>query len=571
MTKNLNVTSYTHEDLKQELIEFLQSTGEFDDFDFEGSGINTIIDLMVRNSHMTAFAANKIANESFLKTAKIRKNVVAHAQKLSYDITSRTAARAIVKVIVTPPSGSTNLAKSIELVPGTVFVGTGDGESYLFTVIDSYTLSLTPDSKYEGENIEIYQGQLWTQDTIHSPGSKILIENENVDLTTLSVVSTEGGELFNYSRADNVSDLDADKNLYFYGENQQGLFEIEFGRDLLGHEPIDQSVVSLSYVNTEPKHANGVSNFIVGGLIGGYGNITVETNVGAWGGSDKESSNQIQFKADKNYMAQNRAVGADDYTSLILKRYPFIKKIKVWGGEDNDPPQYGSVFISLILENGSLITRALESDVKTFLKTLNVGSITPNFVNADQISLKQVISFKRDKIQTSKTFNQLSQTISSIIYGYSATELESFDNYYNNAKLSTLIMNVPGVETVITETKMGKTLQILNYENPIYEYIFANEVSPGSVLVSDIRTDLNASSEKIYDENGVLYHAKNVNAVEIITEIGTVDYEVGRVEFIANFITGTEFEITVSSAVKNIRVTNNKYLKITDVQYVEIS
>lgn len=563
--EQINTTNFDTGELKQDLIDYLKSTGKFDDFDFEGSTLNTIIDLLVRNDLYNAFLANMLANESFIASAQLRGNVVAHAQKLSYTPKSKTVSRAIVDLKVIP-SDKTNLDMTIDVPINTIFISTVGEQSFQFTTIDTFLMSLDENNDYVVNDVTLYQGQYLTNSFVHIAGEPIVIPNKNIDTTTLKVIVNEGGDLFEYELASSISDLGKDSQVYFLSENYEGLYQIEFGRDLISKEPSTNAVVTLSYINGEAEHGNGAKTFIAGTTIGGYGNIKITATQPAYGGSDREDTESVRFLSTKNYQAQDRALTASDYSVLIKKEFPFVESIKVWGGEDNEPPQYGKVFVSIISEDN--LTRSVKNNIVSYLKTYNVGSITPEIIDSDPIRLDLTVLFAVDTKRATKTFNQLSQDISDVVSDFSSTHLESFNGYYNDSKLNDKIMAIRGIESCDITKRAVKTLRRLTFNNPAYDYRFDNELVPGTMLVENIEFDSSATNQYLADDgngNIVAYKTTDSEQSEII---GTIDYATGALSFTLNIISDEPtFDLSVEPKHENFYIYNSKYLFIGNTKF----
>lgn len=561
--QDVDVTSFDHEDLKQSLIDFLKASGKFDEFDFEGSAINTLIDMLVRNTHYDSFLANMLANESFIDGAQIRGNVVSHAQKLSYTPRSATASRAIIDVKVIP-ADKTNLDTTIEIPTNTVFLATVNGESFQFITNDSYIMTLDSNNDYVVSDVEIFQGQRIENSFVHIANDTIEIPNSRIDTSTLAVSSLESGEQYVFELAESISELTLDRNFYFLSENYRQNYEVEFGKNIISREPENNSAITVSYINTETEHANGASSFIPASTINGYANIEVDVTQNSYGGSDREEIEDIRFLAPKTYQAQDRAVVESDYSILVKKRFPFIQSLKTWGGEDNDPPRYGVVFMSIISDQGQVLTRSIKREILSYLEDYNIGSITNEIVDSEGIGLDLTVHFAFDSRLTNRTFNQLKSEIDTIVDTYNDNNLERFDNYYNDSKLSDLIMDIRGIETVNIEKTAKVQFDVLRFDGPSYSYNMKNPLTPGTFIIDNFSADANATSQVITDDtDGNIVYTKTVSGVTTDTDIGTIDYDSGEFEFSINMIQDDlRFFARVEPLNENFYVYNNKYLYI---------
>lgn len=566
--KELNATSFDHEVLKQNLIDFLKSTNKFDDFNFEGSAINTIVDVLVRNGHYDAFLANMLSNESFLQSAQIRHNVVSHAEKLSYTAKSSTASRLICTIDVIPQSTS-NVPTSIVLEPGTPFIGSVGGQTYTFTNTESYTLTYNSSlGRFRKSDIELYQGSLISNNLTHFENLSVTIPNSNCDTSTLKI--TELSQVTGnrpFQRATTITDLTADNAVYFLSENSFGLYEVSFGRDLLGSEPADGSTIRATYIATEEDHANGVTSLVPGSLVGGYGNIQIDVTTKSYGGSDKEDIERIRFIAPKYYQAQGRALTDTDYIPLLKAQYPFVRQAISWGGETNNPPVYGTVFISILSDQGGLITNAVKQQMETYLSDFNVGSVTPTITDPEQFGIDLSIAFSYDQRQTNQSFNDLSTKVKQVIDAYNS-ELFDFDQYYNEAELNSRLMDIQGVTSLDIDKKQFKIFNVLRFENPVYTIRFNNELKPGSVMMTDFAIS-NGHDHKLYDDKkgNLIVEYINISEQKVTKNVGTVNYDNGDIEFIINMIQ-PENQVTLYVETKedNFYATQNKVVYINSIE-----
>ena len=560
----LNVTSFDHEQLKNSLIEYMKTKEEFSDFDYEGSAINTIIDLLVRDSHYTAYLANMLANESFLSTAQIRGNVVSHAQKLSYTPRSRTAARAVVDLTITPSGNVDN--PIIYSNPGVTFIGSIGLESgYTFTTTDrvAYTFN---NGVFVASNVEIYQGQLIRNVFTYS-GEKITIPNRNTDTSTLRV-TVKNGTIINYAPATSITELGPDEAIYFLRESQSGLFEIEFGKNILGVEPNIGSEIEVSYINTESNHANGSISLVPAFSVEGYSNISLIVKEGSYGGKEREDTESVRFNAPRMYQNQDRALSPYDYSRIVKDNFTFIDSVISWGGEDNEPPRYGSVYVSILPQAGLTITRSLRTRIENTIKQKGVGSVTPIVVipNIFDINLNVKYSFNPNLTTNSRKTVEAELIQKARDYGVS---IRDFGTYYNQSQLIADMKDSRYVESVIVDETMSIDVTTTPFTELYYYVNFMNSVVDGSFSITNF--SLGQSNESIYDADGsVIYQWEESSNVRTMT-IGTIDYDTGMVEIKAEFVQVNEdvvFACKVDN--ENIYSTQNNVLQIGSVDVEEL-
>ena len=569
MANQLNVTSLDTEDLKQSLISFVQEKPEFSDIDYEGSAINTIVDLLVYNTSFTSYQANMVANESFLDTAQIRRNVVSHAQKLSYVPKSTTASRLICDIEVIPVQ-KTNIPTSIVMDAGTQFIASSDNVSFTFINNAAYVLSYSNVSQsYKAFNVDLYQGQRITERYTYASES-INLSNTNADTATMliNVNSTP------YTKATSIDEFSNIALVYFLGENQYTQPVIEFGKNILGLEPSDGDIVTITYIATEQDNANGLTNLVPASTISGYSNIVTTVTTAAYGGSEREDIDSIRFQAPKIYQAQDRALTDTDYIPILKTRFPFIKSAIAWGGETNIPPAYGTVFISILGDSGQ-ITTSVKQQMVSFLSTKNVGSVTPTIVEPDIFHANLNIIFSYDNRRTNLSFSSLVAAIKNVVTEYNE-EISDFGLFLNPSELISRIKMISGITSVDINKLVYKDVNVLNFENPLYSVNFKNEIHVGSLAIDGFSVANNSTETKVYDDKlgNVFLSYVDSSSITRVSNIGTIDYKTGEVEFALNIIDGTEsLRVFVRPLQDNFYVNQNQIISIdqTDIELIQIT
>jgi len=569
MANQLNVTSLDTEDLKQSLISFVQEKPEFSDIDYEGSAINTIVDLLVYNTSFTSYQANMVANESFLDTAQIRRNVVSHAQKLSYVPKSTTASRLICDIEVIPVQ-KTNIPTSIVMDAGTQFIASSDNVSFTFINNAAYVLSYSNVSQsYKAFNVDLYQGQRITERYTYASES-INLSNTNADTATMliNVNSTP------YTKATSIDEFSNTALVYFLGENQYTQPVIEFGKNILGLEPSDGDIVTITYIATEQDNANGLTNLVPASTISGYSNIVTTVTTAAYGGSEREDIDSIRFQAPKIYQAQDRALTDTDYIPILKTRFSFIKSAIAWGGETNIPPAYGTVFISILSDSGQ-ITTSVKQQMVSFLSTKNVGSVTPIIVDPDIFHANLNIIFSYDNRRTNLSFSSLVAAIKNVVTEYNE-EISDFGLFLNPSELISRIKMISGITSVDINKIVYKDVNVLNFENPLYSVNFKNEIHVGSLAIDGFSVANNSTETKVYDDKlgNVFLSYVDSSSITRVSNIGTIDYKTGEVEFALNIIDGTEsLRVFVRPLQDNFYVNQSQIISIdqTDIELIQIT
>lgn len=533
----LNVTSFDHQALKDALIVYLKSTGKFDDFNFDGSAINTIIDLLSNNSEMTAFMANMIANESFIQSAQIRSNVVSHAEKLSYHARTATCARIICDITVSPVQ-AINLLPTITLPVGGKFYSTVGNITYSFTNIDDILFQFdAPSNTYVARGVTLYQGAFVTNSYVYTSGSKIVIPNIGLDSSTIRVTVSTASGVQSYNYVSTVSDLLNSTNAFFLTENTLKQQEISFGGNVISNEPDNNSTVTVQYVVTESNLANGLSKLTCGSSIGGFSNIAVTVSTPAFGGAQEEDIESIRMTAPRYYASQDRAVNTSDFVSLLKSKFSYIKSVISWGGEDNVPVSWGNVFLCVLTTFGDSTPESLKLEMIDFLKDKMIGSVTPVITDPDRVYLQLQIAFKYDSSKTLNSSDVVSSNLINAAYQYSTSQLEDFNEFYNDAVLNGILIAIPGVSTEVISKTAYKNIQPVSTINPTYDTSFNNPVSPGSLLMTGFVTDIDSTVEVLKDDSkGNLTIWTTIGGQTTNRNVGTVDYSTGTCSFSMNMI-----------------------------------
>ena len=408
-SNQVNITDLDFDSISANLKEYLKGQTTLKDYDFEGSNISLLIDLLAYSSHVSAFNANMVASEMFLDTAQIRKNVVSRAKEIGYTPTSATASKATLDVQVNSPTigGATPTALTINR--GHKFTTNFDGVNYPFVVLDTKTIA-PANGVFLFDDLEIHQGSMNTD--IYRYNSQIQnqrfpMTESGVDTTSISITITSGTTTTSWVQSKDISSVTSKSKVWYVQENDEGFFEVYFGDGNVSAEPLDGDTITISYLVTNEVHANGSKNFSMSDNINGNSDVTITTGIVASGGKEKESVESIKFAASKFYTSQNRLVTVEDYKSKLQTLYPGADSIAVWGGEDNEPPEYGKVFISIKpSQTVNTLTSTEKTNLKSSLKTLNMLTVRPNIVDAEEIEIINNTNFKYNPRATTKTSSE---------------------------------------------------------------------------------------------------------------------------------------------------------------------
>lgn len=579
-TNNFNVVGLDFEAAKASLKSFLQSQDTLKDYNFDGSVLSTVLDVLAYNTHYQSFYANMVANEMFLDSALLRTSVVSHAKTLGYVPTSRRAAKAVLTVSVPGASDTTYLSR------GSEFVGTdGAGTQYRFVLLDTVYADGDTD---EFQNIEIYEGTLrrmsYVYDRSKRIGSYLLVPNDKIDTSTIRVRvkssatdNTGIGDVWTYS--DSYISLTPTSKVFFLQEREAGMYEVFFGDDFLGKQPETGSIVTVEYLETNGDAGNGISSFSTS--ISGLGAITVESP--SSGGALEESVSRIKFLAPRFYQAQSRAVTEDDYAAVVVKEFPTADSVYVYGGETINPPQYGKVFIAIKPRSGSALTLSEKSSlVQSLRQNRSVVTITPEIVDPDYTDLVVDSLVTYDPTRISYGVGTLKAIVAAYIFTYSSTVLESFGSNFYQSKMvqgiNSLSGAVLGNETRVLMRKSVNLTKLVaskgfsvEFGNPLYHPHDGHTSVVSSSEISHLDTNGTLVGGCVLNDNGngrldlVSTDADTGITKIVYPNIGSVDYDTGTVSVNTNFSpvsSSVFFSVTVEPRNQDLFVTQNRILRI---------
>ena len=439
----IRITELDFDSIKTNLKEYLRSQSQFTDYDFEGSGLNILLDVLAYNTHYMSYYLNMVGNEMFLDSAILRNSVVSHAKHLNYTPTSMRGATAIVDIVVedtTPVSG----LSTITLPKYSIFQSQQiDGKNYTFVNTDTHSATKNVFSNtYTFSNVAITQGERLTYNVFVDGSNtkrRFLIPEANIDTSTLLVtVQNSSVDLTRttYFLADDTTSLDSNSKVYFLEESNENQYTLYFGDGYIGKYLSDGNIVQLIYLATNGDESNKANSFTLTTPINSFSNVVVNSISASAGGASRDTIDRIKFLAPKFYASQNRAITKDDYGTLLLKDYPNIESISVWGGEENDPVVYGKVFISMKPRSGYVITD-IEKDriIRELIANRNAITVTPEIVDPDYLYLKFEIVVNYSSDRTTNDETTLKNIVKSTVNLYNDTDLESFNSTYRSSKL----------------------------------------------------------------------------------------------------------------------------------------
>jgi len=564
----INFTNLDFNQIKDTLKDYIQSNSEFTDYDFEGSNLSTILDVLAYNTYITSYNANMVSNEVFIDSATLRENVVSLARNIGYVPRSKKSSRANINFFVDISDVSPTPANlTLKAGPVASTGGQFNGQSFVFGVPEDITVSVT-DGIANFEDIEIYEGSYLGQNYVYSsrnPFQKIILPNSGIDLDSLVVnirPSTQSSLRTTYNRHDSLFDkdtgttIDGNSNIYFVQEIDSERYELIFGDGIFGKKLQDGNVIEVTYITTNGSDGNGINNFTFSGSVSyvrnsveifvtsGISLITSETP--SSGGESIESIDSIRKYAPQIYATQNRALSANDYEVLIPNKiYPETESISVFGGEDLVPPQYGKVFISIKPRNGDFVPNLIKQNIKRDLKKYAVAGIVPEILDLKYLFVETNSKvYYNTNLAPSAAF--VSTTVQRNLTAYAeSSELNKYGARLKYSKLLKVIdESHESVTSNITTVEMRRDLRLAISEVAEYAIDFGNQFHVQSMNGFNIRSSafrvLNINTDVyLYDtpdltgEKGQisLFSLDEGSSTPVIQRrnIGVIDYKKGRI------------------------------------------
>ena len=545
-SNKLQVSDFDFDDIKANLKSFLQDQSEFQDYDFEGSGFAVLLDLLAYNTHYLGFNANMLANEMYLDSADVRKNIVSLAKMLGYTPTSPKAPSASIDILMNNIPTTT---ATITMAKGTAFNTTVDGETYQFVTNASHILTPT-NGVYRFSSIPVFEGTLVTfKYTVDSTDvdQRFIIPSVNADTSTLKVSiqnSASDTTTNTYTLATGVTTLSSTSKVYFLQEMEDGKFEVYFGDGVLGTALSDGNIIILEYIVSNKTEANGASAFTLSGTIGGFSDVSITTVSNAQGGSEAQAKESIRFNAPLQYSAQDRAVTTSDYESLVKSIYPNAQSVSAWGGEDDETPVYGVVKIAVKAASGSTLTNTTKTDIVTQLKKFNVAAVRPEIIDPEITKILLTSSVKYDERTTTKTATTLKSNVLTTLTNYNTNTLSQFDGVFRYSKITGLIDNtdtsiLSNITTLkirkdFTPTLAASTRYNVYFRNALYNPHSGHNASGGGILESSgFKISGDSSTVFFLDDDGQgnvrRYSFSGATRVYANNNQGTIDYDTGAI------------------------------------------
>lgn len=541
----LIVTELDFDEIKNNFIAYMQGQTTFSDYNFTGSGLQVLLDILAYNSHYGAYLVNMVANEMHIPTAVVRNNINNLAKSLNYFPTSATSPTAVVNIVATPISDPNNPATL--LIPRfTSFMSQAvNGTNYNYVTTQAYTTSLVGQT-YTFNNVSLQEGDVinytYTAD-VTNPRSSFNIPNANIDTKTMIVLVTENSpspsQTIPYILSTDVSLLTGNSRVYFLEGAQDSTYNLYFGDNILGRNLVQGDVVNVTYLNTNADASNFANSFTLMGSLGtSVSNVIVQSVSAAGGGAIAETNDSIKVNAPLAYTTQERAVTLADYNFLLGRDYKNIGSVSTWGGDQNNPPLYGSIFISIKPKFGNFLTNLQKQEIVNILKKYNMPTVQTFVVDPDYTYMLFDVDVNYNTNITTSTPDQITNTVRNAIINFCNTQLSKFNGAYRDSQSDIAVVNsdasILGVDTEVYLQKrffplLGQTATYtLNFNTPLHrggllEQLFS---SPGII---------------INDNNGIArtcFIEENIDTYQGITAIAVNNPGINYTDQINVIITG---------------------------------
>jgi len=585
LSADLRVDSLNFEGIKANFTNYLKSQDQFRDYNFDAAGIQVLLDLLAYNTYYNSFYLNMISNEAFLSTAQKRNSVVNLARSLNYIPRSTTSAK-ITGFSVFTVTGS---PASITIPAYTTFDGTIDGQTYSFNTTEA--IAIVPSSGVYSADLILTEGRYIQQRytvNILDPDQRFLILNAGVDTTTVSIrvqTSSVDTTITSFILPENIIEITENDAIYFLEEVEDGLYEVFFGDGTIGIALENGNIIIIDYLISNGQLANDIESLTYSGSITNVTDATFIQDAPAAGGAERETINKIKFNAPKSYEAQNRAITAEDYKALLLKQ-PNIQSVSVWGGEDNDPPAYGKVYIAVKPTTGEVLTASEKDSLKeTIIKPKKVLTVQTEFVDPEYIFLIINVVVKYDSRIAIISSNSLEQKVIEVIQNYNDEDINEFSKYFRYSKLSRLIdLSDRSILNNSMSITLRKEIDVQLGTSKRYDISFSNPINnstlgrPGShpygvgnQLTSNEFSISGFTNCFLEENNGIIriYRASGGSNIAVSSNVGTLNYNTGKV-ILNNFAPtafsdgGVTLKLTASSQNLDVLPLRNQIISIRD-------
>lgn len=582
MASSNDLSTLDFTSIKDNLKTYLKSQAIFQDYDFEASNINVLLDVLAYNTYLNGFYLNMVSNEMFLDSALMKDSILSHAKELNY--IPRSFRSAIATVDITLSDGSEDA--TILIPRGTTFTGTVGNKNFTFSISENtQALSTNTTGVFLASGVNLYEGSYtsdsYVTNSLNQP--RFLISNKTVDTNSIrvTIIEDNGATTLTYIRKDSLFGIDATDQVFFLQAAENDSYEILFGDGIIGRTPKDNSIVLIEYRVCNGELPNGISRFYADDDIGTASVTNITTTSAASGGAIPESLSSIKFNAPRSFTTQERVVTAEDYSTLLKANFSEINDVIAYGGEQYDPPMFGKVIVAVDLKNTDELPESYRFKYADFIKPRSPLSIDPVFIKPDYTYVTITSYVKYNINQTSLNIDDIKSLVLSSIQSYNADQLNGFGKTLRYSKLVAIIDNsqisIVSNATDVFATKFlsnlnQRTSHTINFAMQLVNNIGQKSTDHSSNQISIVKSSsfVFQGEECYLEDNGI----GDINIVKtegqehvILTPIGSVDYDTGIIvleDFAVTTVYGGVLRITVRPREKDITSQKNTILRVLD-------
>lgn len=580
--KRIKVSELDFTQIKENLKDYLRGQDQFSDYDFEGSAMNVLLDVLAYNTHYNALYQNLAINEMFIDSAAKRSSLASISALLGYTPRSKTASRALVNVVVNNlPSPPTTLTlESFQPFVASVPNVAGTSTGFTFYNRDAVTVP-NVNGTFTFPNVELIEGRVLENRFIMADGERFVIPNPDCDTSTIRVSVQANASSVNstpYLLNTQITNNTAETTVFYLREQEDSLYEVYFGDNVISKRPPNGSVINIEYMVTNAELANGSKVFNYGGQGLGGGVVTVQTVSRSSGGAQAESNDSIRFNAPRVFTSQNRAVTIEDYKVLLPRQYANVESVSVWGGEENDPPVYGKVYLCVKPVTGQVLSQSAKKFiVDEILNERNLVSITPVIIDPEYLYLNLDLRFYYNPTKTKLSSNSIGQIVYEEVERYNNDELLKFDSVFRMSRLQRLIdTSEDSIVSSVGKLTLTKPFTPSFNFNTSYEIQTHNPIynEPGSTKGSNVNSSvfkIAGQTQNYYLDDDTLgnlrlYYLSNSGVkVYVNNTAGTVDYQRGKISINSIHITsapGNQVSFTVEPSSYDVISVRNQLIRI---------
>lgn len=587
----ITVANTNFADIKENIKTYLKDQDILADYNFEGSNMSVLLDILAYNTFMNNFYLNQVASESFLDSAQLRDSIVSHAKALNYVPKSETSAKGVVNIEIFPA----NTPASIVMPKHTRFSTSVEQNTYTFTTNEGQTIVADSKGRYLANNVDIFEGEvvreLFQVNTANTD-QRFVLSNEEIDTDSLSIkITTSSTDTSNAEWSSSLSTigLSGSSNVYFIVPSEGNKYEVQFGDGVIGRKLINGNIVEATYRKCNANAANEASVFNLLDTIQGYSNVVVTTVTNASGGGPRETEKSIKFSAPKSLTIQDRTVTTSDYKTILQQQFNDIEAINVYGGEESDPPEFGKVIISIDLKNATGIPNSKKKEIEDYVKVRSPLGIAPKVIDPAFLYVDVTSKVRYNPNVTTKSDSEIRTLVSSAIDTFAAANINDFNSKLRVSKLSASIDAAdPSIlnneSSILLQKKFTPSLNTkesftLEFNNEVYR-----EIPDSSSLFVDGSSPLVSTTFTFGELTGCTLRDNGQGTLEVVqldssqvtvvkSKVGTIDYVTGKVslpDFEVSAFTGDSITVSVNPVAKTLSSSKNIILSYNETPSISI-